>query len=454
MSLKRLVALASLSASALVAVAAAPSTAQAANPSSGAPPTLPQVAAATYGAAWLSGQFTTAGFIPVAGQPGQADLSATANAVLALASAGDDAPAEKGLAYLASNVDAYVSDGGSDGPGQLALLILDAHALGSDPTSFGGSNLVSRLLATEQTSGPATGLFGAQDATYDGAYRQGLALSALAAAGVTATTAVTAADQWLEGQQCPDGGWTSLITAANPCNGDPASYSGPDTNSSAQAIQGLSAQGALSDKAARLATKFLESAQDPDGGWGYEPNAAGAPGSSDPDSTALVIQAVLALGKSPSSAAFVQNGTNPVAALDSYQLTTGPGAGGFFFPGSSAADLLATYQALPAVAGVTDPFNLAISTTSLPGATVRSPYATTLEASGGIAPYRWKLVRGMGTLPAGLRLDATSGTISGRPRAAGPSMFTVEVYAAKSSTDPATEAISWRTLSIVTSTAT
>lgn len=452
MSVKRLLAPLALGVSLLLAIAAAPSIAQAANPSSGTPPTVPQVASATGGATWLAGQLTAAGFIPVSGVPTQADLAATANTVLALASTGDPAAANA-LDYMSLHVDDYVSVGGSDGPGQLALLILDAHALGADPHSFGGSDLVARLLATEQTSGPNTGLFGAQDATYDGAFRQGLALSALAAAGVTGTPAVVSAEAWLEAQQCPDGGWTSLVTAANPCNGDPANYSGPDTNSTALAIQGLSAQGALAAKAARSATRFLVGAQDPDGGWGYEPNAADAPGSTDPDSTALVIQAILALAKSPSSTMFEKGGTNPVSALLSFQLTSGPGSGAFYFPGSTQPDLLATYQAVPAVAGVSDPFNLAVTTSSLPGATVRTPYSTTLVASGGTAPYRWKLVDGTGTLPAGLRLDVTTGAISGRPKTAGVSSFAVEVFAARSKASPATEAIAWKVLSIATAAA-
>ena len=134
---------------------------------------------------------------------------------------------------------------GSDGPGQLALLILDAHALGVSPTSFGGTDLVARLLATQRTTGADAGLFGVQDPTYDGAYRQGLSLAALAAVGTTSGAAVTAAESWLTGQQCGDGGWTSYITAANPCNGKPAKYEGPDTNSTALAVEGLEAQHAL-----------------------------------------------------------------------------------------------------------------------------------------------------------------------------------------------------------------
>ncbi len=246
---------------------------------------------------------------------------------------------------------------GSDGPGQLALLILDAHALGVSPTSFGGTDLVSRLLATQQATGANAGLFGAQDPTYDGAYRQGLSLAALAVAGVTSGSAVTAAEAWLTGQQCGDGGWTSYVTADNPCNGKPARYEGPDTNSTALAVEGLEAQHDLGASAAASALHFLLKAQDADGGWGYEPNSSRAPGSTDPDSTALVIQALLALGVPPTSAKFTKN-ADPVAVLESFQITSGAGAGGLVFPGESGADLLATYQAAPALAGVTFAYDL------------------------------------------------------------------------------------------------
>ncbi len=59
---------------------------------------------------------------------------------------------------------------------------------------------------------------------------------------------------------------------------------------------GLSAEGDLSGSALSKADGFLVDAQDSDGGWGYEPNTTSTPGSTDPDSTALVLQAILAMG--------------------------------------------------------------------------------------------------------------------------------------------------------------
>jgi Putative Ig domain len=64
------------------------------------------------------------------------------------------------------------------------------------------------------------------------------------------------------------------------------------------------------------------------------------------------------------------------------------------------------------------PATLAITTTSLPGDTVASPYpSTTLQASGGVPPYTWALASGS-SLPTGLSLSA-SGAISGMPVTAG-----------------------------------
>ena len=350
MIVNRLAASAALAAALALAALTPPGVAGAATP-----PSLPQTTAAQSAATWLAAQIQPDGAIESTVTPGSPDLTATANAVLALGSAGVDlAKASSALSFVEGNLSAYVTVGGNDGPGQLALLILDAHALDQSTASIGGSDLVARLLATQQSTGSEAGLFGVQDATYDGAYRQGLALAALAAAGVTTGAAVSSAESWLESQQCPDGGWTSLITTANPCDGRPGKYAGPDTNSTALAVEGLEAQGALTPEAAASALSFFKRAEHSDGGWGYEPRT----GLTDPDSTALVIQALLALDAPPSSPAFTKHGVDPVASLLADQVTSGSGTGGIGFPGIAGADMLATYQAVPALAGVTFAYDL------------------------------------------------------------------------------------------------
>ena len=211
-------------------------------------PSLPQPVSAQAGATWLGSQFTAQGYIPSSGDSGTADLSATANSILALASANvDPATAATALSYMEDNVDTYVTQEGADGPGQLALLILDAHALGVDPTSFGGTDLVSRLLATQQASGPQHGNVRNPEA------------SSMSSRPVSTTRGWP----WLlwlrwvthtaRRSDRPSRGssTSSARTAAgpastlinNPCNGSPADFEGPDTNSTSLAIQGLSAAG-------------------------------------------------------------------------------------------------------------------------------------------------------------------------------------------------------------------
>ena len=354
MSTKRLMAAVALGACLSTAIAAGPSIAAAAAPEPAiATTTFPQPSSARSGAAWLAGQLTPSGYIP-GNAPGQANLSFTANTVLALASAGVDlSAADSALAYLEANVDQYVTVSGTDGASQLALLILDAHALGADPHAFGRTDLVSRLLATEQPSG----LFGAQDPTYDGAYRQGLALAALAAVGVTSHSQLASADSWLSAQQCPNGGWSSDVTI-NPCTGAPSNFLGADTNTTAVAVEGLVAQDAIGATSAAGALAYLSATQDGDGGWGYYANPTSVPGPTDPDSTGLVVQALVALGVSPTGSSFARASGNPVTALGSFQLTSGAGAGGFEFSPGGGADLTATFEAVPAMAGVTLPFEV------------------------------------------------------------------------------------------------
>jgi hypothetical protein len=71
---------------------------------------------------------------------------------------------------------------------------------------------------------------------------------------------------------------------------------------------------------------------------------------------------------------------------------------------------------------LTFPPPLAITTTSLPGATVGHTYTATVGATGGNPPYRW-----LASLPRGLRISRTTGVISGIPRRTGTYTFKVTV---------------------------
>ncbi|MBM3787926.1 MAG: hypothetical protein FJW30_26560, partial [Acidobacteria bacterium] len=61
----------------------------------------------------------------------------------------------------------------------------------------------------------------------------------------------------------------------------------------------------------------------------------------------------------------------------------------------------------------------------LPNGAPATSYARLLERTGGTAPFRWSV--SSGTLPEGLTLNETSGLLSGTPRAAGTSNFTIRL---------------------------
>jgi hypothetical protein len=72
---------------------------------------------------------------------------------------------------------------------------------------------------------------------------------------------------------------------------------------------------------------------------------------------------------------------------------------------------------------VVEPPDIVIAPPSLPDGHLGSSYSQALTASGGSAPYSWDLVSG--SLPAGLALDAVTGTISGTPTGDGSASFAV-----------------------------
>ena len=356
----------------VAAAAAAAALVLGVSPALAEPPTSDPETAADFGAGWLSRELTAEGFIPSPTDASQPDYANTANAVLAFAAAGvAENQAEAALGYLEAHVDEAVQTGGADAPGPLATLILAVDALGGDPRTFGGEDLVERLLATQQTQGNDAGLFGSQDPTFDGAYRQGLSLMALAAVGVDND----AAEQWLIEQQCDDGGWSAYrADTAVPCPPpSPSTFTGPDSNSTAAALSGLEAAGA---EPAEDAVAFLEATQSSDGGWAYIP---ATDQQSDPNSTALVIQALIAAGvDAGSDARFDETGGDPVVRLLSFQLgcEAAEDAGAFFFPiaGSEPVpNVLATVQAVPAAAGEAFPLDSAQLTTEQPSVPCRVP---------------------------------------------------------------------------------
>ncbi|MFC9281413.1 prenyltransferase/squalene oxidase repeat-containing protein [Streptomyces collinus] len=131
--------------------------------------------------------------------------------------------------------------------------------------------------ASPKVTVPA-GLYGKADPTYDGVWRQSLALLAQRTVGYRPATSAV---DWLTGQQCADGGFAAFrADTAKPCGGKGGAQ--PDTNSTAAAVQALQALGGHGAEI-RKALVWLSTQQNKDGGWGYAP---GSP--SDTNSTAVV----------------------------------------------------------------------------------------------------------------------------------------------------------------------
>ena len=93
--------------------------------------------------------------------------------------------------------------------------------------------------------------------------------------------------------------------------------------------------------------------------------------------------------------------------------------------GTDGLDLGADRAQLGGPIEVTDADPPSIVTTALPATREGEPYAVTLEAQGGVQPYRWSVVDG--ALPTGIVLDELTGTISGVAAAYGQFQATVRV---------------------------
>ncbi|MFI6014007.1 prenyltransferase/squalene oxidase repeat-containing protein [Streptomyces sp. NPDC051243] len=179
------------------------------------------------------------------------------------------------------------------------------------------------------------GLYGTADPTYDGVWRQSLALLAQDTVGVK--PAAKAVD-WLTGQQCADGAFAPFrADASKACD----AKTPVDTNSTAAAVQALAALGGH-DAATGKAVAWLKSVQNKDGGWGYT-----AGGASDTNSTSVVVGALAAAGEEPQKVE--KGGRSAYDALILLGLPCkGDGAGAFAFQPDKKGDLAANADATAA----------------------------------------------------------------------------------------------------------
>lgn len=162
-----------------------------------------------------------------------------------------------------------------------------------------------------------SGLYGSTDPTYDGVWRQSLALLAQHTVGVK--PAAKAVD-WLTGQQCADGGFAPYrADATAKCDAKTM----VDTNNTAAAVQALAALGGHDSETGK-AVAWLKSVQNTDGGWGYV-----AGGASDANSTSVVIGALAATGEKPLDVTS-KGGESPYDALAELSIACDADGGGAF----------------------------------------------------------------------------------------------------------------------------
>ena len=121
------------------------------------------------------------------------------------------------------------------------------------------------------------------------------------------------------------------------------------------------------------------------------------------------------------------------------------GAWANYFTGTNKAVARARYEAARAVyqqianeAAFTLPPQ--ITTTNLPAGAVNSPYSQTIAAWRGQAPYQWSI--NSGTLPSGLVLNTSLGSISGTPTAAGANNFSIKLADSSTPANLVTQALS------------
>jgi len=260
-------------------------------------------------------------------------LGSTADVVLAIVAAGGDLATfdqdgNTPLTYLEANASSAANGG------DLAKLILAAIAAGENPRRLGGVDSVVKLESLFDSGGR----IGGETDTF---VSHILAVLALTSAQ---RPIPAAAVDYIKDAQQENGSWAWDGTAET----------AGDTNTAAFAVQALVAagEGPGSDPVIN-ALAYYKGIQNEDGGWPYQsPSDYGT--ATDANSTAVTIQAIVAAGQDPAGANWTTAGeSTPVAALEALQNESGA----FAWQAAVLDDnLLATVQALPALAGKAFPF--------------------------------------------------------------------------------------------------
>lgn len=221
------------------------------------------------------------------------------------------------LADFVAGQGAAYARGSAAGAGKLALAVAAADACLPAGALTPRSHYSATLGAYSKQSGPNS-------------------LAILGAVAISESVPLSA-PAVLKAAQQADGGWEWVPGW------------GADTNATAVAVQALIATGEpISSSTVISAMAFLKAAQQSDGGFAYD-LAPTAP--SDGNSTAYVVQALLAAGEDPNGARWTISDTTPIRYLLALQLADGS----FQWQAGLGANQLATQQAIPALLGRTHP---------------------------------------------------------------------------------------------------
>lgn len=238
------------------------------------------------------------------------------------------------------------------------------------------------LVLTIPTSAQASdaGLFGASDPTYNGVFRQSLAIMGLDAVNAPIPQSSV---NWLLSQQCADGSFESYRADTTvPCGkSDSVTYSGPDSNSTSMAAIALAFAG--KNTQARMAITWLQGIQGDDFGFPYY-----AGGASDGNSTALAVRAMETVQPQDRSAR-VPNAKGYLASL---RLKCASG-GGLAYQKGQPANGMASADAL---------LTLASEFPVQPSAALAGNPSCTSTASVNVASYLAAEIMKSGALPSAL----------------------------------------------------
>lgn len=339
------------------ALSGAPAAAQPATPAAAAEPGADP--ALVRAVEHLLGQQDEAGGF--AGFSGEPDPGVTTDAVVALRAASSQgidtaAAIDRAVAYLAANGGAYAETG----PGQAAKLALAAISGGQNPRDFGGADLIAALSSPDASDAATPAAILA-----DSVYSHALVLLALAAANEPVPPAMVEA---LREAQIEDGSWAFAGTT---------DLGAGDSNTTGLVLQALVATGNGADPMVDSGLAYLSSVQNEFGQFLYQ---AGQADPADANSTALAVQALIATGQDPSGPEWL-NATQGLAVFQNV-------SGGFRYVDIMPADnLLATVQAIPALAGYALPVATACDEEAAPASLDATPAVIELPTPGrGQAP--------------------------------------------------------------------